>query len=59
MDGVEAFMREAIPFLDRCGYAERYAYSGTMQFVDWVGEASGGKDQEMEPTKAGKLYSEL
>lgn len=37
MDKVEEFMREAIPFLDRCPYVERYAYFGAMQFVDWAG----------------------
>ncbi len=59
MNEVEEFMREAIPFLDRCPYVERYAYSGAMHFVDFKEDASGADDNELELTKAGKLYNEL
>ena len=59
MNEVEEFMREAIPFLDRCPYVERYAYSGAMHFVDFKEDASGMEDNELELTKAGKLYNEL
>ena len=59
MDEVEDFMRDVIPFLDRCPYVERYAYSGAMHFVDWKEDAGSSEDNELELTNAGKLYNEL
>jgi hypothetical protein len=61
MSQVQEFMRQAIPFLGKCEFVERYAYFGAMKSVgDWVGEANCLHDKEGAGlTSAGKVYSEL
>lgn len=60
---VEAFMKEALPWLDACPWIERYAAFGNKDVGPWVGTASnftepagtGGR----RLTRVGKLYCEL
>ena len=62
---VEAFMREAVPWLDTCPYVERYAYFGHGH--EWVGtanefnEAAQGCEATSGKTlsRIGKLYTQL
>ena len=57
---VEAFMRQAIPFLDQCDFVEKYAYFGAMKSVgDWVGEANCLHKEGAGLTSVGKIYSDL
>ncbi|KEF61789.1 uncharacterized protein A1O9_03359 [Exophiala aquamarina CBS 119918] len=60
---VEAFIREALPWLDACPWIERYAYFGNHDVGHWVGrasnftESSGAQDRRL--TSVGTLYCEL
>jgi hypothetical protein len=60
---VEAFIRDALPWLDACPWIERYAYFGNHDVGPWVGRASsfvespGGQGSQL--TSVGRLYSEL
>lgn len=64
---VEAFMREAIPWLDNCEWVERYAYFGNKDVGTWVGrgnnfteDAAGATETDNRSlTRIGKLYCEL
>ncbi|KIW10188.1 hypothetical protein PV08_11149 [Exophiala spinifera] len=50
-DEVMAFMDEALPWLDRCEWVERYAYYGHGQHKDvgsWVGRASNFTESAVE-----------
>lgn len=54
---VQAFMKQAIPFLDGCDYVERYAYFGAPTNVgDFVGSASNFSNGGQSLTDVGKLY---
>lgn len=69
-DEVEAFIREALPWLDECEWIERYAYFGNAQGRDvgsWVGrqstftevvEGDGGTDGR-RLSRIGRVYCEL
>lgn len=60
---VEAFIREALPWLDSCPWVERYAYFGNHDVGNWVGkasnftESSGGQGSQL--TSVGRLYCQL
>ena len=58
---VAEFLRQTVPFLDRCDFVERYAYFGAMKSVgDWVGEANCLHDKDGAGlTSVGKLYAQL
>lgn len=67
---VEAFIKEALPWLDACPWIERYAYFGHGQgrtVGDWVGTASNFTEpsEGCEATdgrrlsRIGRLYTEL
>jgi hypothetical protein len=69
-DEIEAFLRQALPWLDQCEWVERYAYFGNAQGRDvgtWVGRASnftevaeGARDTDgRKLSRIGKLYCEL
>ncbi|ETI23029.1 hypothetical protein G647_04825 [Cladophialophora carrionii CBS 160.54] len=65
-EGVEAFMREAIPWLDGCAWIERYAYFGNKDVGAWVGRGNnfteeGGpvETDGKRLTRVGQLYCEL
>jgi hypothetical protein len=55
---VEAFMREAVSWLDGCPFVERYAYFGNRDVGEWVGRGSNFTEGE-NLTRVGKLYCEL
>lgn len=65
---VEAFIREALPWLEGCEFVERYAYFGNEQgksVSEWVGrqnsfsvKEAGGPDERVL-SMVGKLYTEL
>jgi hypothetical protein len=73
VDEVEDFLREAVPWLDRCEWVERYAYFGNAQARDvgsWVGRQSNFTELAQQPdgaadtdgrrlSRVGKLYCEL
>lgn len=60
---VEAFIRDALPWLDACPWIERYAYFGNHEVGSWVGKASdfteSAGDQGSQLTSVGRLYCEL
>ncbi|KAI8931339.1 hypothetical protein NX059_011678 [Plenodomus lindquistii] len=62
-EDVEAFLKEAVEWLEGCEWVERYAYFGHGQrgtVGDWVGRENGfceGKEDRL--TEVGKLYLEL
>lgn len=67
---VEAFMREAVPWLDACEWVEKYAYFGNGQgrtVGEWVGRPNGFCEEGdgceetdgRRLTEVGKLYLEL
>ena len=64
---VEAFMREAVRWLDNCEWVERYAYFGNKDVGTWVGRGSNFTEEgagAMETggktlTRVAKLYCEL
>lgn len=68
VEEVEAFMREAIEWMEGCEWIERYAYFGNGQgktVGEWVGRANdfsvpkeGGPDGR-ELSRVGNLYTEL
>lgn len=66
-DEVEGFLKESLPWLDRCPWIERYAYFGNAQGQDvgtWVGRASNFFEQAATPdqralTIVGGLYCSL
>jgi hypothetical protein len=58
VDEVEAFIREAVPWLESCPYVERYAYFGNKDVGEWVGRGSNFMDGG-SVTRVGKLYYEL
>ncbi|OCT54726.1 glycoside hydrolase [Cladophialophora carrionii] len=65
-EAVEAFMREAIPWLDGCAWIERYAYFGNKDVGAWVGRGNnftedGGpvETDGKRLTRVGQLYCEL
>ncbi len=66
VEEVEAFLREAVPWLDNCEWVERYAYFGNKDVGTWVGRGSNfsedGGAAETEGkrlSRVGKLYCEL
>ncbi|KAL2428909.1 hypothetical protein ABEF95_004247 [Exophiala dermatitidis] len=64
VDEVCDFLREALPWLDKCPWIERYAYFGHRDVGPWVGRASNfleladdsGSDWRL--TQVAKLYCE-
>lgn len=70
IDEVEAFLHEALPWLDQCEWVERYAYFGNAQLRDvgsWVGRQSNFTEQAQGHqetdgrvlSRVGRLYCEL
>lgn len=67
VEEVEAFMKEAIPWLEGCEWTERYAYFGNKDVGAWVGRSSNFTEQvegaaETDGkalTRIGKLYCGL
>ncbi|KAJ9612430.1 hypothetical protein H2200_004027 [Cladophialophora chaetospira] len=65
-ESVEAFLREAVPWLEGCDWIERYAYFGNKDVGAWVGRGSnfteegGAADTDGKRlSRVGKLYCEL
>lgn len=65
---VQAFLREALPWLDATPWIERYAYFGNHDVGDWVGRASNftepgpvveGSNSSSRLTSVARLYCEL
>ncbi|OAP56802.1 hypothetical protein AYL99_08914 [Fonsecaea erecta] len=52
VDEVEAFIKEAVPWLDACDWVERYAYFGNKNVGVWVGRANNFTEED-EDEEAG------
>ncbi|KIW75581.1 hypothetical protein Z517_10323 [Fonsecaea pedrosoi CBS 271.37] len=68
VDEVEAFIREAVPWLEACPWIERYAYFGDQDVGTWVGRASNFTEEATQDatatdgrrlTRVSRLYCEL
>ncbi|EXJ71864.1 uncharacterized protein A1O5_04365 [Cladophialophora psammophila CBS 110553] len=67
IEEVEAFMREAVPWLEGCEWVEKYAYFGNKDVGAWVGKASNFTEEAAEATetdgrrltRVGRLYCTL
>ncbi|OQV08202.1 hypothetical protein CLAIMM_12512 [Cladophialophora immunda] len=67
VEEVEAFIKEAVPWLDGCRWVERYAYFGNKDVGTWVGRASNFTEEAAQATDTGgsqltrvsRLYCEL